>query len=280
MKIFEKLLSKRKQKRYLSLFDFLILTAVFLTAVFLAFFFLRKSKYVTVVVKVTNKNVLYSWDNPPSWFSYYFKEGVAAKDGLGRKTAEIKKVYRYDTDPSHKALYLTLKLKANYSHGTGKLSYEGTPLIIGTPIKIDFQNILTEGLVTYIEGIEDDRVNKEMLVRVQVKDQEAFVARAINSGAEIKDSLGNNLITVLEKRVEPALKSIPDNWGNLVASRDPLKKDIYLTLRLKVREESNQINEHEYYLFDDVRVNIATIIPLHFKNVEVYSEVIEILEVN
>ena len=127
------------KKKFLNLFDAVIIIVILLTATMLAFFFLRRSKHLTVVVKVTGKNVLYAWDSPPSWFVYYFKEGMVAKDGLGRNSAVIKSIYRYDSEPAEKALYLTLDLKADYSKSSGKLSYEGKPLLIGAPITIEFQ---------------------------------------------------------------------------------------------------------------------------------------------
>lgn len=279
----------KSKKKYLNLFDILIIIAIVLTAAFLAFFFLRRSKHLTVIVKITNQNVLYAFDSPPNWFVYYFKEGMAANDGLGRKTAEIKEIYRYDAGPSNKALYLTLNLKADYSKSSGKLSYQGKPLIIGAPIKIEFQDILAEGLVTYIEGAVDETKTKEMLVEARIiKENEAFpettgvstfIAEAISAGQQVKDSLGNVLITIVDKRVEPAEKIVTDSRGSVFVSRDPLKKDVFLTLKLRVKEVGSDVNEYEYYVFDDVRVKIGTSIPIHLKNISIYPVVTKILEV-
>lgn len=277
------------KKKYLNLFDATIVIVILFTAAILAFLFLRRSKHITVIVKVTGQNVLYARDTPPNWFVYYFSEGMVAKDGLGRKTAQIEKVYRYDTGPNNKALYLTLSLRADYSKSSGKLSYEGKPLIIGAPITIEFQNILAEGLVSYIEGIPDERKTKEMLVEARLVQYSevfpetigvpAYVADAIEVGNQARDSLGNVLIVIVDKKVEPAEKIVSDSRGVISIGRDPLKKDVFLTLRLRVKEVGNQANDQEYYLFDDVRVKIDSVIPIHLQSISIYPRVIKILEV-
>jgi len=279
----------RSKKKYLNLFDAVLIIAVLFTAVMLAFFFLRRSKQLTVVIKVTGQNVLYAWETPPNWFVYYFKEGMVAKDGLGRNSAEIKNIYRYDTGQNNKALYLTLDLKADYTKGSGKYSYEGKPLIIGSPIKIEFQDILAEGLVTYIEGLPDVTKTREILVETRIIWQNEvfpetsgvpdYVAEAIGVGEQTKDSLGNVLITIVDKRVEPAEKIVTDSQGNIFVSRDPLKKDVFLTLKLRVKEVESESNYNEYYLFDDVRVKIDSQIPLHLQNISIYPRITKILEV-
>ena len=107
----------------------------------------------------------------------------------------------------------------------------------------------------------------------------AYVAEAINTGEQVKDSLGNVLITIVDKRVEPAEKIVTDSRGNVFVSRDPLKKDVFLTLKLRVKELGTDVNEHEYYVFDDVRVKIDTSIPIHLKDISIYPRVTKILEI-
>lgn len=276
-------MKKTKGKRkYLNFFDALIITAVVLSTAILAFFFLRRSRHMEVIIKVTDKNVLYLYGNPPTWFSEYFREGMIAKDGLGRKTAEIKRVYRYNTAPNKKAVYLTLDLKVDYSLASGKFSYEGKPLVIGAPIKVEFQDLLVEGLVTYVEGVVDEKRTREVLVETQImRDSEvfpetngvpAYIAEALDVGDVVKDSLGNILITIVDKKVEPAKKIVSDSTGNLFIRRDPLKKDIFLTLKLRVTEINNKISGSEYYLFDNVRVSVGQKIPLHLRNISIYQD--------
>lgn len=268
----------------IGLFDILIITSVLFSLLFLAFFLLRRTRYIDVVIKVTNKNILYSSNNPPSWFAEYFKEGMTGKNSMGQSVAVIKKVFSYDTSATEKALYLTINLKADYSRGENKYSYEGNPLLIGAPIKIEFQNILAEGLVTYLEGVKDMRGDGEILAETQIMWYQqifpettgipSFLADAINVNDEVKDSLGNVLIKIVDKKAEPAKKITTNSLGNVFVVNDPLKKDVYLTLKLKVKKINN-----DYYIFDDVKVKVGERIPLHLPNISIYPNITKILAV-
>jgi len=279
----------KREKKSIDLFDAVLIFSIVLIGGFLAFFFLKRAKYVEVEVKITNQNILYAKDNPPSWFTEYFKPGIIAKDSLGRKRAEIKKVFRYDTKPEQKAIYLTLEVKTDYTKGEDKYSYEGKPLIIGAPILLEFPNILAEGLVTRMQDGQDNRQTKEMLIETQLLFYEEnaqsthgvlpFIPEAIRVGDEVGDSLGNTLISIIDKRVESAKRTVVDAFGNVFIRQDPLRKDVYLTLKLKVYEVKNSINEKEYYLFDDVRVKVGNIIPLHLNDISIYPTVTKIIEI-
>lgn len=268
----------------ISLFDILIICVILFSLLFLAFFLLRRTRYINVVIKVTNKNILYTANNPPSWFAEYFKEGMIGKNSIGQTVAIIKKVLSYDTSTTEKALYLTINLKADYSKGENKYSYEGNPLLIGAPIKIEFQNVLAEGLVTYLEGVKDVREDREILTETQIMWYQqvfpetngipAFLAEAINVNDEVKDSLGNVLIKIVDKKVEPAKKITTNSLGNVFVVNDPLKKDVYLTLKLKVKKINN-----DYYLFDDVKVKVGGSIPVHLSNISIYPNITKILAV-
>jgi len=280
---------KRQTPKKVSLFDLALIILIIGIVLAAAFLFFRRTKQFEVVVKITSKNVLYAWDTPPNWFAEYFKEGMVAKDSLGRKTAEIKKIYRYDTGPNNKALYLTLNLKADYAWGSGKFSFEGNPLIIGAPIKIEFPNILIDGLITHIEGLDNSMVMRDMIVETQIMNYDqvfpetnginSFEAEAITVGEEVKDSLGNTLITVLDKKIDPAKKIVTDANGRVFVQPDPLKKDVYLTLKLRVMEKDN-LDKKEYYLFDDTRIMIGSSVPLHLKNISFYPVVTKIASIN
>lgn len=278
-----------KKIKTISLFDVFLLVTLISLVVMAAFIFFKRSREFEVTVKITSKNVLYAWDTPPNWFAEYFHPGIMAKDSLGRRTAEIKKVYRYDNGPNNKTVYLTLGLKADYSWGSGKFSYEGSSLIVGAPIKIEFSNILVEGLITHIQGTEDPRPIKEVVVETQIMNYDAifpetngipnFQAETIQVGEEIKDSLGQVLVTVVDKRVEPAKKIVSDSAGNLFIRPDPLKKDVYLTLKLRAKEVDNSINK-EYYFLDDQRIKVGESVPLHLKGISVFPTITKIISIN
>lgn len=262
-----------KKNKFLNLFDFTLIIILIMVGILSAYFLLKRNKYLEITVKITNQNVLYSLESPPSWFTEYFKPGMIVKDSFGRKLVELKKIYRYDLTPDVKTLYLTLNIKADYNKGSGKYSYEGKTLSIGAPIKIEFPDILVEGLVTDISGLKRELKNNEILVWSTLYDVKPYIADNLNIGDNVKDSNGDVAITIIDKKVEPAEKSVPDSLGNLHLSRDPIAKDIRLTFKLNVNKVSNSINNNEYYLFGDIRILVNTVIPVHLGNIDIYPMV-------
>lgn len=279
----KKYLFKDKQ---LHVFDIVwLLGLAFLTFVLLVFL-LRRNEYIDVTVKVTNDDILYSQRTPPAWFPFLFQEGMSEKDGLGRTTAEIKKVFVYDDSPEgelheRKGVHLLLRIRATYNKRKNQYSYKGKPLLVGTPIKVEFERILTNALVTGIEGINDPRKTLELVVDTQVIDYqsafpstrgvEPFITEAIKVGDTVKDLNDEVIVTVLEKQVTPAKRVSVDASGRALLVQDPIKKDLYLKLKLMVKEVSG-----EYYLFDDIKVTVSRRVPIHFNNLSVFPTVTKI----
>jgi len=267
----------------LGLFDFLIIIFVIFLAVGVGVFFFRGTRYIETTVKITEDSILYVRNNPQAWFVYLFKEGMRERDGLGRTSVEIGKVKFYDSGEAKKAVYLNLKLKANYNKRSQNYTYKGKPLLVGNPIKVELEGIIAEGLVTAIEGIPDTRKEVEIVVKSQVVDYnlifpetigiQPFLANAIRVDDRVKDSNGKEIIRILEKTEEAAKKIVTNDKGEVFLRRDPVKKDVYLTLKLLVK----QIND-EYYLFDDVQVKIDNRVPIHTSKYSIYPLVTEIIK--
>lgn len=268
----------------ISFFD-LILTLIFIfLAIFLFIFLFRKNQYIEVVVKITNDNVLYAESYPPNWFVNLLKKGMSEKDGLGRVTAEIKDIYWYDSEPTRKAAYLLLRIKATYNKKANQYSYKGKPLLVASPIKIQFEKVLVNGLVTNIQGLEDSRETKVMLMETQlienngvfpnVRGVEPFLAEAINIGDEVKSHDGSSLIKIIDKKVFPATRIVTNDRGQVFLEKDPLLKDVYLTLKVKVKKINN-----EYYLYDDIHLKIGRGIPVNLEKVTVWPTITQITNI-
>jgi len=268
----------------LRLFDILIVCLFLILAAAFFVFFFRQSKYLTVKLKVTEKNVLYATTTPPSWFVYLFKPGMKEKDGLGRTNAEVLDVYFYDTSPTNKAVYLTLKLRTTYNGRSKEYKYKGTTVGIGEGIRVNLDKILAEGLVVDVDGLKGDYEEVYFQVRARLVDNspvfsettgvEPYLAEAIKVGDKIFDSSGKVMVEVLNKEVLPAQKNTFDDKGNVYQKFDPRKKDVYLTLKVRTKKINN-----EYYFFDDVRVKIDQILPLHFQKVSLYPIIIDLKQI-
>lgn len=265
----------------IQLFDCLFVSVFLLIVAAFFIFLFRKSDYLNVRLKITDKNILYAYSSPQSWFVYLFKKGMVGKDSLGRVNAEIIDVYYYDTSPSTKAVYLAIKLRTAYTSRSQEYRFKGTPVAIGEGLRINFGKILAEGLIVGIEGLENPYEQVDLKVKTRLMDNspnflettgvELFVAEAIRIGDKIFDSSGKIMAEIIDKKVLPAQKNTFDDRGNVYQSLDPRKKDVFLTLKVKAKKINN-----EYYFFDDLRIKVNENLPLHFKNLSVYPVIIEI----
>jgi hypothetical protein len=279
----KKLINKAKQ---LTLFDRIL---IFLTIIGIAFFaliFFRKSTFVTATVKINENNIQYNlWDiehlGTRAWFAQFFKKEMKETDGLGRIMAEIVDVRSYDTEPARKAVYLTLKLNAVYERASGKYTFKGRPLLIGSPVKLNLGSLFVEGLVTHVEGIKDPRKWETVIVEAQIREEEPtypdtsgtspHIAEALQVGEEIKDDQGRIIIKIIEKKIEDAKRLVTTSDGRVVTKRNPLRKDVYLTLEVQISKIHNR-----YYIFDDIPLLIGEEIPINTPVISVWSEVTKI----
>lgn len=269
----------------LQFFDYLVAGFFLLLAGAFFIFFFRKGRYLTVRVKVTERNVLYASSTPPSWFVYLFKKGMKEKDGLGRLSAEITDVYFYDSKINKKAVYLTLKLRTTYNRRTGEYKYKGIPVVVGEGLRINFEKILVEGLIVEVEGLKNpyEEVYFKVKVQLQEKNQvfsettgvDPFVAEAIKVGDKVFDSKGEVVAEVLTKEIYPAKKNTFDARGNVYQKTDPRLKDVFLTLRIKAKKIHN-----EFYFLDDIRLKVNSVIPLHFRNLSIWPIITEISKID
>lgn len=283
---------KRLYKK-LTLFD-QILAGIGISGFFLfAYIFLRQSAHVTVTLKVGQEDVYYSIYAPsanfnssgiPAWFKSSFHPGIKEKNGLGTTQAEVLDVNSYYTGQSRLSLYLKTKLRVTYNRSTNQYTYKGTPVVVGSKIKLYLDNILVNTLVTEMDGVPDTREKHTVTVETRIFDEnqtyletagtKAFLADAINIGDEVKDSQGNVAIKIIAKRVEPAKKVTTLSNGSLTVQNDPIRKDVYLTLELNTVKVQDR-----YFLFDDIAVLIAQPIPINTSTTFIIPTVTKIIEI-
>lgn len=277
----------KKRLRDLSLFDKILMGLVVLLVFFFAYAFFRKSTYITINVKVGEEDVVWEhWSR--AWFSQLFYKGMKEKDGLGRVNAEVLDVHSYDvTFPENdtliakKAVYLKLKVKAIYSRSSNQYTYKGLPVLVGSPIRMYLDSVLVEGLVTNIGGIKDPREKKILIVEAQVIDEsptyletsgtKVYIADALRVGQKIQDDQGNTIIEIFDKKVENAKKVINTSDGRVLVGVNPLRKDVYLTMRINAIQLNNK-----YYFFDDIPISIGLKIPLNTPTLTILPEVTKI----
>lgn len=269
----------------LNLIDYLFIVASGVILIVFLIIFFRKSDYLTVELKVTDRNVLYARGSPPTWYAGLFKNGMSKKDAFGRVTAEITDVYSYDTGPTLKAVYLTLKLKTVYSKSNNEYKYEGTTVAVGEGLRIALNKLLVEGLITRVEGME--RLGKDKEVRVEtvldysnfiyqeVEGVKKYFADAIIIGEEIKNSRGEVVARLVDKKVSPAQRYTFDDSGKIHLNNDPGFWAVRMSLWLRVKEIDGRL-----YFLDDNPLMISNVLPLHFNKVDLYPNIVSFEVIN
>jgi hypothetical protein len=207
----KKLLSK------INLIDRVIIAIGLLSAIAFGFIFFRASTHITAVIKVSEDTIIHNpWVmgvGTRTWFAELFHPGMKESDGLGQVAAEVLDVRSYHSSPEKKAVYLTVKLRAVYNRASNQHTYNGLNLLIGSPIKLNLDHMLVEGLVTHIDGVKDPRNNAKLIVTTQLKRDnpvytgtsgvEPHIANALNVGDVVQDNRDHTIVTIIDKEVKP-----------------------------------------------------------------------------
>lgn len=251
----------------LSYFDVILSIVVLFGIIIFAFIFFRKPTYVNVTVKIGEDEVAFPRAGSRNWFAQLFYKGMKETDGLGNPIAEVTDVFVYDTELNKQAIYLTLKIKALYTKSKKQYSYQGKPILIGYPIRLQIGQINATGITTGIEGVRKPGEDVTLLVDarliyesnyLETSGSLNFIGQAVNVGDIVTDSHGDTVIKVLNKKSEPAKKAVTTATGNVLIKTNPLLSDVYLKLLVNARKVNGK-----YFLFDDIPVLINQRIPIN-----------------
>lgn len=278
----------KKVIKKLKFFDWILIGLGLLAMLIFAVVFFRRSSYKIVTIEVGQESVLAwaEWNTSGSkvWFSELFHKGMKEKDGLGKVKAELLDIFSYEKVPDRITVYLTTKLKVVYNRASNIYTYKGNSVLIGSGIKVNFDNLLVEGLITDIEGVSDKRERRLITVEAQIREENstylgtsgtrAYIADAIKVGEEIKDNKGNTMIKILNKKVEPAKKVVVTSDGRIMLKIDPVRKDVYLTLEINALK----IGER-YFLLNDIPIVIDYGIPINTSTASVFPTITKFVSV-
>lgn len=267
----------------LTIFDWLVILVVFAGLIFLSSFILKKEKWVKVEVKVSPGEWWWEIKSPPYWLADRIKKGDRQYDGLGRTVAEVLETRIYEAEGERKRIYLTLNLKVEINKRKKKFVFNHRPLEIGKDINLELGATGFKGLVTYIEGVPDLRIWEEKVVKArwmilsdvfpETMGVMPWKAEAIKVGDQMRDTQRRVAAEVLNKEVRPAEKIVVTSDGRVFVRQDPIKKDVFLTLKLKTFKQ-NGIN----YFLDDIKVKVDQSIPLYLPNIDLWPTITEIVE--
>lgn len=277
--------SLKKLTKRLTVFDYLSLALAIGVILIIGFFFLRKWEWVEAEIKVAPES--YFWlegVNSPHWLANKINVGDYELDGLGRKMAEVLDTRIYESGGvGERTVHLKIKFRVIRDWRKKEYLFKSRPLQIGSPVELRLSRVFLTGLVTYIEGVPDTRVWEEKIIeaRALMLDEifpettglMPWVVEAVEIGDKMYDRQERIIAEILDKKVRPAEKIVQTSSGRVLIQTDPIKKDLFLKIRLKTVKEDG-IN---YYL-DDIEVKVDRTVPLHLSNIDINPVITKILE--
>lgn len=266
------------------LFEIIVLCFFILLALSAYFFLFRTRKELTVIVKTSEESIIrHPWENDillnsTIWLNNLFHPGMKEKDTLGKPVAELLGVRKYDTRPESPSVYLTLKLKAVYTLGTKIHTFKGKNVLVGSTIQLVLDEVFVEGIIVKINN-DKQAPTRKLLLRATLANPESggvlpYYADGIPEGAQVQDSNGKVILTIVKKELEPAKKLVNTAQGEINLATDPLRKDVFLTLEVLGSKVDNR-----YYFFDNIPILVGESVPIHLPNMSFYPTITSLSEV-
>jgi len=190
--------------------------------------------------------------DPPYWLSNPVVQGASEYDLSGKKIVEVLQVEKFDQQ-ARKTMLIRARLLVTKNFRTHKLRFKQIPLEIGSTIVISPGNVGMYANVIGIEGIQDISPQEEKTITTRWYNVFPWQADAIHVGDVMRDGSGNVVAEVLRKETTIAEKTVvtennqliygtsTKQVGQLILLRsDPLRRDVTLEVKIKVRNLENQ----------------------------------------
>ena len=195
---------------------------------------------------------------PPFWLGESVQVNDQEYNSSNQPIARVTEIEEFEATsgrPSRKDVYLTLNLLVYRHKKTNALQFKNQSLEVGSLLNLHLGSNYISGVVIFIESVSPVKVRKEILIEGVLKDIWPWVAEAVSLNGQMKDSRGNQVAQILDKRIELAEKSVATSDGRLVVSRDPLKRDVYIRAKIKILEQAGNL-----YFYNSQKVGVGSII--------------------
>lgn len=238
----------------ISVFDWVILSLLFILGVVFFFFFYRSAAYIDIRVKVTDQDILYEYSRPSSQYTDHFVVGDVELDSLGKVISEITNIERFPVDNNRNILYIDLKVKATYDSRTKLYQSRGQKIVYGAPIRFSLSKVTFDGYIIDFPGREtsSEVLSKNITFVVRSRLIEKEVAQSISSGNKVTTSSGETILVIDTVGLTAAELVTEDSQGYPHLRYHPYLKDVLVTITANVTKIGNT-----YYLYDDIPLVIG-----------------------
>lgn len=271
--------------RKLNALDVFVALIVIGAIIFLISLTINQNRWITIEFKLIQNPTYFVFDNPstpPFWAVDNLHPGDVQYNNLGQKNLQILSV----TNWGYYYLQTWVKASVNVKYNPigKKYSFQYQPLEIGKPIDVSINGTSVHGIVTAIQGFSDTRPTYTITVKARLVDTSSpystftqgvdpWIADATEKGQIMTDESGKTVAEILNKDASPAKRVVTTSDGRVLVGEDPLKLDVYLTVKLKVTRTNNT-----YLFLEDNPVIIGALIPLYAKRALLRPVVTQILD--
>jgi len=286
-------LDKMGKFRWIDIFG---ISLFFLILAVASFFFLRSSEYVTITVRLFERDAPdFEFNLPRQWYIENVQKGLKETDQLGRTVVEILDVFRYPSSIVKQEVFATLKVRSIYNKRTGQHTYNGLPLLIGEYRTFRLQRLLLSGVIVDIETKDKPREQKKFLVigfldpidhegrapeeqvavidAINVDGVRNFLADKIIPGLKMHDSEGVVIAEITFVNKTPGKISLIQN-NRYVVVNDPDRKRVEVTIEILTEKISD-----DYYFQKEQALTIGEKILLTFNNLRIHPTITSVTEV-
>ena len=210
-------------------------------------------------------------NNQPYWVVEKLRKGDEIVDRSGKIVARINDITVKKT--GNDILYnleFDVDLLTDRTYIGGKIAYNKKQILVGSTIDLETNMTLVRGSVSRI-GSEPKRELVKKNVRVLLEHREQWIADALFVGEQERDSDGNVLAQITNKRVLPSEETYlgVDATGGLLAN-DLSRLDIYLDIDVYAQKRGTALMYH------DVQLLVGKWLPFYFDTITIGGEVISI----
>jgi len=273
-----KFIFKLKALDWFIIFLFTIITFFFIATSLL------QDRWITIKFTMTPNPQYNQYGGPdsPYWMSNKIKVGDVQYNSLGKKNLQILSVTSIGFNDMK--TWVTASVKAKYLPRQNKYTFESIPLEIGKALKMTINGTSVYGIVTYIQGSSDTLKTYDITVKARLlidenspysittRGVDPWIADALKKGQIMKDSSKNTVAEILDIETKPAEKVITTYDGKIFIGEDPFKKDVYLTVKLKVIKQ-----EDTYFFMENMPIKIGWSFPLYMEQILITPTIIQIM---
>lgn len=188
------------------------------------------------IVMTYQRNITQEYPIPPEyWEINSLQIGDASFNSFGSQIAEVTDIKRSFWGSDRENVQLLVKIEAVRNSATGEFSFGGKPLLIGNSLSLTFGKTKFSGVISdiYEEQETSSWRNRRAraIVLLKGREYEQWHAEALRDFT-VKNSKGEIVAATKDIRIEPAEFTSTTSDGRVYRLRDPIKRDVTLTLEL------------------------------------------------